>query len=94
MKVLEREVTVVANVVKRFQHCWPVGGSIEQWAEGLERVICSVLRIFLEMNVFDSFAKDWNPVFWELVLHDVAGIKMNLHVLAGKAINKVHHLHG
>jgi len=88
MKVLEREVTVVANVIKRFQHSWPVGGSIQQRAEGLARVICSVLRIFLEMNIFDAFAKDLNPVCRELVLHDVAGIKMNLHVLAGKAINR------
>ena len=50
-----------------------------------------LLRVFLQVHVLDPLAEDWHPVLGELVMHDVASIEMDLHMLVAKTIDKLDH---
>src|SRR6185503_12995647 len=51
----------------------------------------SLIPLF-EMDILDSFSQNRNPMFRELILHDVPGIEMDLNLFALKAIDKGIHL--
>ena len=93
VEVLERQIAVVADVCERLHHGGPVGGAVEQRAEGFQRMVGALLCVLLQVDVPDALAEDRDPVLGELVLHDVAGVEMDLHMLAVEAVDEGAHLH-
>ena len=57
-------------------------------------MVGALLGEFLEMDVLDAFAELGYPVLGKLEQHDVAGIEMNVHVLAVERIDEIVHFLG
>src|SRR5262245_41314559 len=92
VEVLERQITPVADLVERLDHRRPVRRPVEQRPERLQRMVGPLLGEFLEVNVLDPLSQKGNPVLGELEKHDVAGVKMDPHVLALEAVHEGIHL--
>src|SRR5262245_34466416 len=94
MEVLERHVSFVTGLLERLHHRRPVRGSVQQGAERFQRMVGPFLREFLEVDVLDPAAQDRYPVLRELEEHYVAGVEMDLDVLAAEAVDKGIHFAG
>ena len=92
IEVLERQVAAVANGIEGGENSRPVGRAVQKEAEGIEIELVDFLAVFLEMDVLNSFSQERDPVLGEVILHDVAGIEVDLHVFARKLVDKGIHL--
>ena len=84
MKIFEGQIAVITNSIKCLHHRRPVCGAVQQRTKRFERMIAALLRVLFQMHIANAFAQHWYPVFRELVFHNVAGIKMHLHMFAKK----------
>lgn len=92
MEIFEGEVAVVAGFFEGVGDGRPVGGAIEERAEGFEGVVCAFFGEFLEVDVFDAVAELADPVFGKLEEHDVASVEVDFDVVTFKAVHKFDHL--
>src|SRR5436305_327935 len=69
IEVLESQVAAIGDFVEGFQDSGPVGGAVEEEAEGVQVELVDFFGVLLEVDVLDSLAEDWNPVLGEVVLH-------------------------
>ena len=52
-------------------------------------MVGALLGEFFEVDVLDAFAELGYPVLGKLEQHDVAGVEMNVHVLAAEGIDEI-----
>ena len=94
MKILERDISSIANRIQLFGYGGPIGRSVQQRAKRLKRVVRALLREFLEVCVLYALAHDRYPVLGLLKDRDVSSVEMDPHMLTLKRVHKLVHLHG
>ena len=94
VEILERHVAFVAGLLERVHHRRPVRGPVQQCPKRIKRMVRPLLGELLEMDVLDPTAQYRNPVFGELKEHDVAGVEVDLDVLATERVDERVHLAG
>src|SRR5207248_6357108 len=62
VEVFEGEIAAVIDGVEGGEDGGPVGGAVEEQAEGVEIELVDFFAVFLEMDVLDPLAKQRNPV--------------------------------
>ena len=94
VKIFEGEVSLVTCLLKSLHHCGPIGRAIKQWPESFQRIISTLLGVFLEMHILNALSQHLDPMLGKLKHHDVACVKMNLHIFGFERINEVVHFTG
>ena len=94
VEILKGEEALVLGFFEGVGDCGPVGGAVEEGAEGFEGVVGAFLGELLEVDVLDAVAELADPVFGELEHHNVACVEVDFDVVGLEAVHELDHFTG